>query len=105
MEQKEVSDAAWHLLAPLMPGVGGRGRGHRDLLDGIAHTIRTGQSWRDLPAPYGPWQSYHRRYRRWLTDGTLHQITTLTLPTTDHGWQTLPGRPPQLQPPSATAPP
>ncbi|WP_399946227.1 transposase [Streptomyces sp. BBFR25] len=87
--RREVSDQAWALICPLMPrqqSAGGRWREHRLLIDGIAHTARTDTPWRE-PAHYGPWQTCYRRYKRWLADGTLHQITALTLPTTDHEWQ------------------
>ncbi|MFD7283805.1 transposase [Streptomyces sp. NPDC059862] len=87
---REVSDDAWRTLAPLMPhqAAGGRWRDHRALVEGIAHIARTGQSWRELPARFGPWQTCYRRYRRWLADGTLHRIATTTLPPADQGWQT-----------------
>jgi transposase len=35
---------------------------------------RTGVPWRDLPAEFGAWQTVHRRFQRWSTDGTLDRV-------------------------------
>ncbi|MFD5390793.1 transposase [Streptomyces sp. NPDC127074] len=87
----EITDEAWRVLTALMPRqatAGGRWREHRQVLEGIAYTVRTGRGWRDLPDRYGPWQTCYRRYTRWLADGTLHRITSTPLPATDQAWQT-----------------
>ncbi|MFF3446783.1 transposase [Streptomyces sp. NPDC002667] len=32
----------------------------RQAINGMVYKIRTGVSWRDLPARYGPWQTVYR---------------------------------------------
>ncbi|WP_418962822.1 transposase [Streptomyces lavendofoliae] len=52
----EISDAAWAVIAPLFPSAGrarGRWRDHRQVLEGIVFTFRTGLPWRDLPERFG----------------------------------------------------
>ncbi len=47
-------------LAPLLPGVDGRGwpwRDHRQVVNGVLRRLRTGAPWRDLPERCGPWQT------------------------------------------------
>ncbi|QWA25796.1 transposase [Streptomyces sp. JCM17656] len=45
------------MIAPLLPPAGrarGRWRDHRQVLEGIVFTFRTGVLWRDLPERFGP---------------------------------------------------
>jgi len=54
----ELTDAAWAVIAPLLPRTGGRGKpwaDHRRVISGILWKLRTGAPGRDLPARYGPW--------------------------------------------------
>lgn len=86
----EISDAAWRVLAPLLPAhphTGGRWRDHRQIMEGIAYILRTGQPWKNLPHRFGPWNTCYRRYRRWITDGTLHQLIRARVPAADRCWQ------------------
>ncbi|MFM9368438.1 transposase [Streptomyces sp. Da 82-17] len=55
MRDGEISDAAWAVIAPLLPPVGrarGRWRDHRQVLEGIVCKFRTGVPWRDLPEQF-----------------------------------------------------
>ena len=73
----EVTDAAWAVLAPLLPPNGRRGqqwKGHRTVLNGILWKLRTGAPWRDLPERYGPWPSVDDRFVRWRRDGTWDRL-------------------------------
>ncbi len=38
--------------------------------------LRTGARWRDLPKTYPPYQTCHRRFQRWVRDGTLKWVLT-----------------------------
>ncbi|RKU14126.1 hypothetical protein C6501_08890 [Candidatus Poribacteria bacterium] len=72
------------LLNPLLPelpkDVRGRPwRDNREVLDGILWVLRTGAPWRDLPEKYPPYQTCHRRFQQWSSDGTLEKVQmTLT---------------------------
>lgn len=71
-----VTDVAWARIEPLLPfsGRGGQWRDHRQVLDGILWTLRTGAPWRDVPGRYGPWKTAHERLRKWTMDGTWEAI-------------------------------
>lgn len=43
----------------------------RALLEGVLWILRTGASWRDLPARYGPYQTCHQRFQEWVREGIL----------------------------------
>ncbi|WP_267715641.1 IS5 family transposase [Streptomyces sp. CoH17] len=73
----ELTDAAWERIAPLLPGVDGRGRpwrDHRQVINGLLWRLRTGAPWRDLPERYGPWQTAYERFARWEADGTWARL-------------------------------
>jgi transposase len=69
----ELTAAGWARLASLLPRNGKRGgqwRDHRQVVNGILWTIRTGARWGDIPARYGPHQTCYDRFRRWCAAGT-----------------------------------
>ncbi|MEU4734194.1 MULTISPECIES: IS5 family transposase [Streptomyces] len=77
MGRGELTDAAWERIAPLLPGVDGRGRpwrDHRQVINGVLWRLRTGAPWRDLPERYGPWQTVYERFVRWEADGTWARL-------------------------------
>ncbi|RKU14124.1 hypothetical protein C6501_08880 [Candidatus Poribacteria bacterium] len=80
----ELGDKEWEIIEPLLPelpkDVRGRPwRGNREVLDGILWVLRTGAPWRDLPEKYPPYQTCHRRFQQWSSDGTLERVQmTLT---------------------------
>ncbi|WP_405531342.1 IS5 family transposase [Streptomyces canus] len=77
MGRGELTDAAWERIAPLLPGVDGRGRpwrDHRQVINGVLWRLRTGAPWRDLPERYGPWQTAYERFARWEADGTWARL-------------------------------
>ncbi|MET8647615.1 transposase [Streptomyces sp. NPDC004074] len=108
----EISDAAWQVLAPLLPAhphTGGRWRDHRQIMEGIAYKLRTGQPWKNLPHRFGPPSTCYRRFRRWSIDGTLHQLISVRVPASDRCWQdvlaqTLPNTPARDRPPGVVSP-
>ncbi|MGH9100877.1 MAG: IS5 family transposase [Acidimicrobiales bacterium] len=78
----DCSDAEWELLAPLVPEprsgtpIGGRPiiYPRRDILDGIAYVVRTGCSWRQVPADFPPWETVYAYFATWTKDGTLLRL-------------------------------
>ena len=44
------------------------------MLAGMLWVVRTGAAWRDLPTPFGPWETVHSRYHRWRNAGIWQQI-------------------------------
>ncbi|MEU8976778.1 IS5 family transposase [Streptomyces monashensis] len=73
----ELTGTAWERIAPLLPGVDGRGRlwrNHRQVINGVLWRPRTGAPWRDGPERYGPWQTVYERFARWETDGTWAKL-------------------------------
>src|SRR4051794_35106679 len=73
-----LSHDQWKRIAPLMPswdGVKSRPfRDHRQVVEGVIYRFRTGITWRDLPASFGPWQTVWKRHRRFSADGTWDRI-------------------------------
>jgi transposase len=65
----DVTDAQWALVEPLLPpaGSGGRPEKHprRDIVDAVLYVVRTGCSWRQLPADFPPWQTVYWYFVRW----------------------------------------
>jgi transposase len=77
----DLSDAEWALLEPLIPPPksGGPKGGRpavprRDVVDAITYVIRTGCSWRQLPADFAAWQTVYQYFALWSTDGTIDRI-------------------------------
>jgi transposase len=71
----------WLLIAPLVPAPrsGGRNGGRppvprRDIIDAILYVVRTGCSWRQLPADFPNCKTVFHRFNEWNRDGTLEQI-------------------------------
>src|SRR3712207_1921640 len=68
-----LSDAAWALVAPLLPPAkpGGRPRTTdlRAVLDAILYLLRTGCQWRLLPRDFPPWSTVHHYFRTWRNAG------------------------------------
>ena len=68
----DLSDAEWAVIEPLLPAgsatpAGGRPPMHdrRDVVDAILYVVRTGCSWRSLPADFPPWPAVYAAFSRW----------------------------------------
>jgi transposase len=77
----DLTDEQWTVLEPLIGELprrdDGRGRpwrSSREVLDGILWILRTGAQWADLPDRYPPYQTCHRRFQRWVREGTLERV-------------------------------
>jgi len=74
----DTSDEQWGLIEPLLPQVntGGRPEKHprRAIADAILYVVRTGCSWRQLPADFPPWQTVYWYFVRWEQAKVTEQI-------------------------------
>lgn len=74
----ELDEERWKLISPLLPPqkpwTGRPANNHRTILEGMFWVMRSGGSWRDLPASFGPWQTLYSRYQRWCKAGIWQKI-------------------------------
>lgn len=81
----ELTEEQWARVSPLLPPqkpqAGRPAHDHRTILAGILWVVRTGASWRDRPARFGPWETVPSRYQRWRRAG----IWQCGLKTLEHG--------------------
>ena len=74
---RDLTDAQWAMLQPLLPPPRptGRPRAHdRRTFNGICYVLRTGCRWSDLPTKYGSPATCHRRLSQWMQHGTWIRI-------------------------------
>ena len=79
----DLTDEQWLVLAPLFcereregssgPKGGRPYRSAREVLDGVRWVLRTGAPWSEMPKRYPPPSTCHRRFQRWVRQGTLKQ--------------------------------
>ena len=74
----DLTTPQWTLIEPLLPAVnhGGRPEKHprRAIVDAILYVVRTGCSWRQLPADFPPWQTVYWYFTRWEDDRVTERI-------------------------------
>src|SRR5262245_56544667 len=74
----DLSDAAWKLIARLLPAAraGGRPRTTdlRAVLNAIFYMLRTGCQWRLLPREFPPWGTVYHYFRNWKNDGVWARL-------------------------------
>lgn len=61
---RDLKDAEWALIQPVLPPPSRRGRPRADdrkTLNGVLWVMRTGAPWNDLPEKYGSDSTCHRR--------------------------------------------
>lgn len=79
----ELTDAVWARIAALLPPPAMAGRppaDHRRLLAGMLWVMRTGATWREVPAEFGPWHAVYQRYQEWRHAGIWTAIVALLTP-------------------------
>ena len=73
-----LTDAEWRRVAPVLPpqkpATGRPRHDHRTVLGGILWVVRSGASWRAMPAEYGKWETAYKRYRLWCATGLWPRI-------------------------------
>jgi transposase len=76
--ERELTDAQWARLAPLLPPqrprMGRPPKDHRLVVEGMVWILRTGAPWRDLPGEYGPWQTVAGRFYDWRRQGVWEDV-------------------------------
>lgn len=73
-----LSDAAWAVVAPLLPRnqPGARRVDDRRVISGIIHVLQSGCRWADCPPEYGPATTIYNRFNRWSHRGLWMRIFT-----------------------------
>ena len=86
----DLSDQAWALLEPHLPGQrgqwGGIAQNNRLFINAVLWILRTGAPWRDLPPEYGKWGTVHQRFIRWRDNGTWERLLETMIDQPDFGW-------------------
>ena len=86
----DISDAAWELIAPYLPGQrghwGGIAKDNRRFINAVFWVLRTGAPWRDLPPDYGKWGTVHQRFIRWRRKGTWEKLLEILIDEPDFEW-------------------
>lgn len=86
----DISDSAWLLLEPHLPGRkgswGGVSRDNRLFINAVFWILRVGSPWRDLPPDYGDWKNTHRRFCRWRDKGIWEKLLEILIDEPDYEW-------------------
>lgn len=73
-----LTDTEWALVGDLFDNEGRPGKpprySRRELVNACCYVVRTGGSWRMLPANFPPWQNVYRTFRRWSAQGKFEQM-------------------------------
>ena len=90
-----LTDAIWDKLGPLLPAETGRkcrpAKDNRKMVEGILWRFRTGAPWRDLPEPFGPWESVYSRFNRWSKAGVWERAFAALRSDIDDEWNFMDG--------------
>src|SRR5260370_13427128 len=77
----DLTYVQWELLKPLVERRTPRKRRVRPwrdtgrVVEGVLWILRTGAQWAELPKDkFPPYQTCHRRFQRWVREGTLVQV-------------------------------
>jgi transposase len=77
----DLTDAQWELVEPMLPLIKEPGRvpkhPRRDTVDAILFVVRTGCSWRQLPADFPPWETVYGQFKRWEQRQVTERILDL----------------------------
>jgi transposase len=81
MRREELTDEQWAVVSPLIPTpqrrAGQRGRPmreSREVLAGALWVLRHSAPWHELPQTFPSYQTCHRRFQQWVSDGTLRLV-------------------------------
>lgn len=63
---------------------------HYQFFCAVLYVLRTGISWRDIPAEYGKWHTIYTRFKRWSENGLfwglVYQLQQAKKVTVDISW-------------------
>jgi transposase len=79
MRHKDLTNAEWKRLEPLLPASEtrrGRRNDHRTMINGVLYQARTRSPWRELPDRFGCWFLVYKHHRRWSATGIWYQLLT-----------------------------
>ncbi|MGH8545054.1 MAG: IS5 family transposase [Gammaproteobacteria bacterium] len=78
MVRKVLRNDQWTRIAEMLPGKasdpGRTAADNRMFVEAVLWIARTGSPWRDLPEPFGPWNSVYQRFARWSKKGVWHRV-------------------------------
>ena len=78
MIRRELTDAQWARIEPLVPGKKGdkgrHGEDNRLFVDAVLWILRSGAPWRFLPDEFGKWNSVYTRFMRWSRSGRWESL-------------------------------
>jgi transposase len=71
-----MSDLEWEFIKAVLPNNtrGVKRVNDRRVINGIFYVLKTGVSWRDLPAEFGPRTTVYNRFNRWSYAGIWDRI-------------------------------
>jgi transposase len=74
----DLTDAEWHLIAPLLPVASNIGHPRdvelREVVEAIFYVQREGCTWRALPDDFPAWQTVYGYLRLWQKLGIWQQV-------------------------------
>ena len=79
----ELTEEQWELVEPVLRPVrrkDNRGRPWHEtgtVLNGVLWILGSGAQWAEMPAKYPPYQTCHRRFQQWVSEGKLVEVLRL----------------------------
>ena len=83
--KRQLTDAQWERIAPLLPvhppsPKGGRPRADdRECLEGLLWLLRTGARWQDIPVDLPSGSTCWRRLQEWSSEDVLEDIQAILI--------------------------
>jgi putative transposase len=69
----DLTDAQWEFLQPMLAQPQKHGRPPTDrriIINAVLYVLKGGIQWRQMPAPFPPWQTVYHIFRAWTIDKT-----------------------------------
>ena len=90
MHRHDITDRAWEIIGPHLPGKrgdwGGVAKDNRRFINAVVWVLRTGAPWRDLPPEFGGWKNTQRRFCRWRDKGVWERLLEVVIDEPDFEW-------------------